>query len=59
MKTGNISVGMLQRMLFVRALINSPKLLFLDEPTSGLDPTIARNIRNEIKNLQKKGPPYS
>lgn len=55
MKTGNISVGMLQRMLFVRALINSPKLLFLDEPTSGLDPTIARNIRNEIKNLQKKG----
>ena len=53
MKTGNISVGMLQRMLFVRALINSPKLLFLDEPTSGLDPTIARNIRNEIKNLQK------
>ena len=54
MKTGNISVGMLQRMLFVRALINSPKLLFLDEPTGALDEETGRLVLDYISKLHGK-----
>lgn len=52
---GNLSTGMRQRMLLVRALINKPELLFLDEPTSGLDPNTTRTIHNLILELKNKG----
>lgn len=50
-----LSTGMKQRMLLVRALINSPKLLFLDEPTSGLDPATSRRIHELLLELKAQG----
>lgn len=50
-----LSTGMRQRMLLVRALINSPKVLFLDEPTSGLDPTTSRKIHQLLLQLKEAG----
>jgi len=51
-KASAYSKGMKQRLVFVRALINKPRILFLDEPTSGLDPSTAGKIKDII--LQKK-----
>lgn len=51
-KASDYSKGMKQRLVFARALINNPGILFLDEPTSGLDPATARVIKDII--LRKK-----
>ncbi len=48
-KAGGYSKGMLQRLVFVRSMINNPQIWFLDEPTSGLDPTTANRIKEIIK----------
>ena len=37
-KVRALSGGMKRRMLMVKALIHSPKLILLDEPTAGVDP---------------------
>lgn len=54
-KAGAYSKGMKQRLVFARALINNPKILFLDEPTSGLDPSTANRIKDLIKERQEAG----
>ena len=54
-KAGAYSKGMKQRLVFARALINNPKILFLDEPTSGLDPATANKIKEIIKLKQQQG----
>lgn len=54
-KAGAYSKGMKQRLVFARALINNPKILFLDEPTSGLDPATANKIKQLIREQQQKG----
>ena len=52
-KAEKLSTGMKQRMLLIRAILHSPKVIFLDEPSSGMDPTlshIVHELRLEIKN---------
>lgn len=54
-KAAAYSKGMKQRLVFVRALINNPKILFLDEPTSGLDPSTAGKIKEIIQQKKREG----
>jgi ABC-2 type transport system ATP-binding protein len=49
------SKGMLQRIGLAQALIHEPALVVLDEPTAGVDPAGARDIRDLILNLKKRG----
>ncbi len=50
-----LSKGMKQRLLFARAIMGNPEILFLDEPTSGLDPGTAAQIHGLIREQQKRG----
>jgi len=54
-KIKELSGGMRRRVLIIRAMIHSPKILLLDEPTVGLDPHIRRKIWSFIKQIQAKG----
>lgn len=52
---GEYSKGMKIRLNFVRAMLNSPEMLFLDEPTNGLDPTNAMILKDMIRAYKKQG----
>ncbi len=52
---GEYSKGMARRIGLAQALINDPEFLILDEPTSGLDPIGARQIKDVIQELARKG----
>jgi ABC-2 type transport system ATP-binding protein len=54
-RLGGYSKGMLQRIGLAQALIQEPALLVLDEPTAGVDPTGAREIRDLILELKRRG----
>ncbi|MFP4478279.1 MAG: ABC transporter ATP-binding protein [Candidatus Izemoplasmatales bacterium] len=49
------SKGMKIRLNIVRALLNSPTMLFLDEPTNGLDPTNAKILKDLIREFKEDG----
>jgi len=49
------SKGMKIRLNFVRAMLNSPQMLFLDEPTNGLDPANAMILKDMIKEFRAQG----
>lgn len=54
-KIKELSKGNQQKIQFIMAILNEPKLLILDEPFSGLDPFNIELFKEEILELSKKG----
>ncbi len=54
-KIKELSKGNQQKIQFIAAVINEPKLLILDEPFTGLDPINVGQLKEAIYELQKKG----
>lgn len=54
-KIKELSKGNQQKIQFITALLNEPKLLILDEPFSGLDPFNVELFKEEIVSMSKKG----
>ncbi|MBE9528817.1 MAG: ABC transporter ATP-binding protein, partial [Proteobacteria bacterium] len=50
--TRRLSSGQLTRVCLVKALLNSPDILFLDEPTASLDPDIADKTRTLLRSIR-------
>ena len=54
-KIKELSKGNQQKIQFISAIINEPKLLILDEPFSGLDPINVEMFKKVILELKEKG----
>ena len=54
-KIKELSKGNQQKIQFITAIINEPRLLILDEPFSGLDPFNVELFKQEIIDMSKKG----
>lgn len=54
-KIKELSKGNQQKIQFITAILNDPKLLILDEPFSGLDPINVELFKNIIIDLSKNG----
>lgn len=54
-RTNTLSGGMKRRVLFARALMHDPKILFLDEPTAGVDVELRYKLWEYIRELNRGG----
>ena len=54
-KVGELSGGLMRRVVLARALINNPDLLILDEPTTGLDPQSRHQVWQRLEELKAEG----
>lgn len=55
MEIGKLSGGNKRKLMILRAMMHSPKILFLDEPTVGLDSAIRRTIWDLLKKMKTEG----
>jgi ABC-2 type transport system ATP-binding protein len=54
-RVNTLSGGMKRRVLFARALMHDPKVLFLDEPTAGVDVELRYSLWEYIRELNRGG----
>jgi len=54
-RTNTLSGGMKRRVLFARALMHDPKVLFLDEPTAGVDVELRHRLWEYVRELNRGG----
>ncbi len=54
-KIKELSKGNQQKIQFITAILNKPKLLILDEPFSGLDPFNVEMFKKQITEMAKEG----
>ncbi len=54
-RVNTLSGGMKRRVMFARALMHDPKVLFLDEPTAGVDVELRHSLWEYIRELNHAG----
>jgi ABC-2 type transport system ATP-binding protein len=54
-RVNTLSGGMKRRVMFARALMHNPELLFLDEPTAGVDIELRYSLWEYIRELNRGG----